>query len=209
MKVIFKTNLFIQFSHFQTQRLKSYSWFIFPVFDSNLIQTTSNKEPERVYTLRYSFTNRSGRDVRCGKEVVIRVNGWFFFPSVPLSNCDAATASFHPLHRMPRDHKHRTPAVGLSFHARPTHGVSHRPALTQKGGEKSRQNAASTPPLVPRPAQKHAALCKIPPSEHKSMQPTPPLCHVRHKSMRSYAKSLPPGKKMAAITRTHCTSQAA
>jgi hypothetical protein len=28
MKVIFKTNLFIRFSHFQTQQLKSYSWFI-------------------------------------------------------------------------------------------------------------------------------------------------------------------------------------
>jgi hypothetical protein len=26
------------FSHFQTQRLKSYSWFIVPMFDSNLIQ---------------------------------------------------------------------------------------------------------------------------------------------------------------------------
>jgi hypothetical protein len=30
MNVIFKTNLFIWFSHFQTQRVKSYSWLIFP-----------------------------------------------------------------------------------------------------------------------------------------------------------------------------------
>ena len=29
MKVFFKTNLFIWFLHFQTQQLKSYSWFIF------------------------------------------------------------------------------------------------------------------------------------------------------------------------------------
>jgi hypothetical protein len=32
MKVIFKVNLFIWFLHFQTQLLKSYSWFIFPMF---------------------------------------------------------------------------------------------------------------------------------------------------------------------------------
>jgi hypothetical protein len=38
MKVIFKTNLFIWFSHFETQRHKSYSWFIFSMFDSNLVQ---------------------------------------------------------------------------------------------------------------------------------------------------------------------------
>jgi hypothetical protein len=38
MKVYFKTNLFILFLHFQTQRLKSYSWFIFPMFDQNLVQ---------------------------------------------------------------------------------------------------------------------------------------------------------------------------
>jgi hypothetical protein len=37
MKVIFKTNLFIWFSHFQTQWIKSYSWFIFSIFDSNLV----------------------------------------------------------------------------------------------------------------------------------------------------------------------------
>jgi hypothetical protein len=45
MKVIFKTNLFIWFSHFQTQPLKSYSWFMFLMFDWNLIKTTSNREP--------------------------------------------------------------------------------------------------------------------------------------------------------------------
>ena len=38
MKVFFKTNLFIWFHIFQTQQPKSYSWFIFPMFDSNLIQ---------------------------------------------------------------------------------------------------------------------------------------------------------------------------
>jgi hypothetical protein len=38
MKVFHKTNLLLYFSHFQTQRLKSYLWFIFPMFDSNLIQ---------------------------------------------------------------------------------------------------------------------------------------------------------------------------
>ena len=38
MKVFFKTNLFICFSHFQIQQLKSYSRFIFPMFDPNLIQ---------------------------------------------------------------------------------------------------------------------------------------------------------------------------
>jgi hypothetical protein len=37
-KVILKTNLFISFLHFQTQPLKSYSWFIFLMFDSNLVQ---------------------------------------------------------------------------------------------------------------------------------------------------------------------------
>jgi hypothetical protein len=43
MKVIsFKTNLFIWFSHFQTQRLRSYLWFIFPMFDSNLVKKTSS-----------------------------------------------------------------------------------------------------------------------------------------------------------------------
>jgi hypothetical protein len=36
MKVIFKTNLFIWFSHIQTQRLKSYSWFIFPCLTQTL-----------------------------------------------------------------------------------------------------------------------------------------------------------------------------
>jgi hypothetical protein len=48
MKVIFKTNLFIWFSHFQTQLLKSYSRFIFLMTDSNLVQTIYNKEPEGV-----------------------------------------------------------------------------------------------------------------------------------------------------------------
>jgi hypothetical protein len=38
MKVIFKTNLFIWFSHFQTQRLKNYSWFIFLIFNLNIVQ---------------------------------------------------------------------------------------------------------------------------------------------------------------------------
>jgi hypothetical protein len=38
MKLFFKTNLFIWFLYFQTQQLKSYSWFIFPMFDPNLVQ---------------------------------------------------------------------------------------------------------------------------------------------------------------------------
>jgi hypothetical protein len=38
MKVFCKTNLFMLFSHFQTQQLKSYSWFIFLIFDSNYVQ---------------------------------------------------------------------------------------------------------------------------------------------------------------------------
>jgi hypothetical protein len=43
MKVIFKTNLFIWFAHFQIQQIKSYSWFIFPMFDSNLVQNDFKK----------------------------------------------------------------------------------------------------------------------------------------------------------------------
>ena len=38
MKVFFKTNLFIWFFYFETQQLKSYSWFMFPMFDPNLVQ---------------------------------------------------------------------------------------------------------------------------------------------------------------------------
>jgi hypothetical protein len=38
MKVFCNTNLFMWFSHFQTQPLKSYSCFIFLTFDSNLVQ---------------------------------------------------------------------------------------------------------------------------------------------------------------------------
>ena len=38
MKVFFKINLFMWFSLFQTQQLKSYSWFIFPMFNLNLVQ---------------------------------------------------------------------------------------------------------------------------------------------------------------------------
>jgi hypothetical protein len=38
MKVFFKANLLIWLSHFQTQQLKSYSWFIFPIFDQNFVQ---------------------------------------------------------------------------------------------------------------------------------------------------------------------------
>jgi len=38
MKIFFKTNLFILFLYFETQQLKSYSWFIFPTFDLNLVQ---------------------------------------------------------------------------------------------------------------------------------------------------------------------------
>jgi hypothetical protein len=38
IKVFFKTNLFIWFSYFQTQQLKNYSWFIFSIFDSSLVQ---------------------------------------------------------------------------------------------------------------------------------------------------------------------------
>jgi hypothetical protein len=37
MKVFFKTNLFIWFLYFQTQQLKSYSLFIFSMFDLNLV----------------------------------------------------------------------------------------------------------------------------------------------------------------------------
>jgi hypothetical protein len=37
-KVFFKTNLFIWLSYFQTQQLKSYLWFIFSMFDPNLVQ---------------------------------------------------------------------------------------------------------------------------------------------------------------------------
>jgi len=37
IKVFFKTNLFIYFLYFQTQKLESYIWFIFSKFDSNLI----------------------------------------------------------------------------------------------------------------------------------------------------------------------------
>jgi len=39
MKIFFKTNLFIYFLHFQTQQLKSYSWFIFLIFDPNFVQS--------------------------------------------------------------------------------------------------------------------------------------------------------------------------
>ena len=35
---IFKTNLFICFLYFETQQFKSYSWFIFPMFDPNFVQ---------------------------------------------------------------------------------------------------------------------------------------------------------------------------
>jgi hypothetical protein len=38
MKIFYKINLLMWFSHFQTQWLKSYSWFIFPMFGSNLVQ---------------------------------------------------------------------------------------------------------------------------------------------------------------------------
>ena len=41
MKVCFKTNLLMWFSHFQTQQLKTYSWFIFPIFDPALSKKTS------------------------------------------------------------------------------------------------------------------------------------------------------------------------
>jgi hypothetical protein len=36
MKVIFKTNVIIWFSNFQTQRLKSHSWFIFSILTQTL-----------------------------------------------------------------------------------------------------------------------------------------------------------------------------
>jgi len=42
MKVLFKTNLFVWFSHFQTQQLKSSSWFIFPMLDPSLVQNDLN-----------------------------------------------------------------------------------------------------------------------------------------------------------------------
>jgi hypothetical protein len=42
MKVLFKTNLFVWFSNFQTQQLKSYSSFIFPMFNSSLVQNDLN-----------------------------------------------------------------------------------------------------------------------------------------------------------------------
>ena len=35
---IFKTSIFIWFLYFETQQLKSYSWFMFPIFDPNLVQ---------------------------------------------------------------------------------------------------------------------------------------------------------------------------
>ena len=35
---IFKTNLFIWFLYFETQQLKSYLWFMFPMFNPNLIE---------------------------------------------------------------------------------------------------------------------------------------------------------------------------
>ena len=38
MKIFFKINLFIWLSHFQTQQLKSYSLFIFLIFDPSLVQ---------------------------------------------------------------------------------------------------------------------------------------------------------------------------
>jgi len=38
VKVFFKTNLFIWFSHFLIQQLKIFSWFIFLMFDSNFVQ---------------------------------------------------------------------------------------------------------------------------------------------------------------------------
>jgi hypothetical protein len=52
MKVFFKTNLFIWFSHFQTQHLKSYSRFIFPMFDSNLVQNDFLYQHEESIVLR-------------------------------------------------------------------------------------------------------------------------------------------------------------
>jgi hypothetical protein len=41
IKVFLKTNLFIQFSHLQTQQLKSYWWFIFSMFDPNHVLNVS------------------------------------------------------------------------------------------------------------------------------------------------------------------------
>jgi hypothetical protein len=43
-----ETNLFIWCSHFQTQLLKSYLWFLFLMFDSNLVKGTYNTKPEGV-----------------------------------------------------------------------------------------------------------------------------------------------------------------
>jgi hypothetical protein len=44
-KVYFKINLFIWFSYFQTQQLKSYSRFIFPIFDQKLVQNDFFYQP--------------------------------------------------------------------------------------------------------------------------------------------------------------------
>ena len=38
MKVFFKISLFIWFSYFQIQQIKSYPRFIFLIFDPNLVQ---------------------------------------------------------------------------------------------------------------------------------------------------------------------------
>ena len=40
-KSIFQYKSIHQFLHFQTQQLESYSWFIFPRFDSNLVQNVN------------------------------------------------------------------------------------------------------------------------------------------------------------------------
>jgi hypothetical protein len=49
MKIFYKTNLLMLFSHLQTQLLKSYSWFIFLMFNLNLVQNDFFYQTEGVW----------------------------------------------------------------------------------------------------------------------------------------------------------------
>ena len=68
MKVFFKTNLFIWLSHFQTQQLKSYLWFIFSIFDSSIIQNNLNYQyrgSTPIYPLACHIIIGGGYSVTC------------------------------------------------------------------------------------------------------------------------------------------------
>jgi hypothetical protein len=79
MNVIFKINLFIWFSYFQTQRVKSYSWLIFPnphVRLKSYPKTTSNSAPEGVHApffLRFTQYNADAHNTHAHSPLWIHV----------------------------------------------------------------------------------------------------------------------------------------